>query len=110
LTNNRLAGRTVGSQAGVEISADILGRLVDTRWILVAVRLVPVGQILVVPVPPLPVRLRRTVPATFKMIIRNRKHLWAEVQVKMDYFLSMVSIKPVIWLFYFKISDNIPVP
>ena len=62
LPDDRLAAGAVGAQTGVEISPDVLGRTVNSRRIGVGIRLVPVGQVLMVPVPPLTILLRRTVP------------------------------------------------
>ena len=62
LAYDRLAGGAVGAQAGIEVGPDVLWRLVDTRRVFVAVRLVPVGQIFMVPVPPLTVRFGSSIP------------------------------------------------
>ena len=62
LAYDRLAGGAVGAQAGIEVGPDVLWRLVGARRVFVAVRLVPVGQIFMVPVPPLTVRFGSSIP------------------------------------------------
>jgi hypothetical protein len=67
LAYDRLAGGAVGAQAGIEVGPDVLWRLVGARRIFVAVRLVPVGQIFMVPVPPLTVRFGSPIPERSKL-------------------------------------------
>jgi hypothetical protein len=62
LAYDRLAGGAVGAQAGIEVGPNVLWRYVSARRVFVVVRLVPVGQIFMVPVPPLTVRFRSSIP------------------------------------------------
>jgi hypothetical protein len=62
LADDRLAGGAVSAQAGIEVGPDVLWRLVGARRVFVAVRLVPVGQIFMVPVPPLAVSFGSSIP------------------------------------------------
>jgi hypothetical protein len=68
LAYDRLTGGAVGAQARIEVGPDVLWRLVGACGVFVAVRLVPVGQIFMVPVPPLTVRFRSSIP--------ERPELW----------------------------------